>query len=69
MKNRNIIQLVEGEVALKNKTLASFETVKKVTIVPEFTIENGMATPTMKLKKNIIHDNFQKEIDAMYPTD
>lgn len=69
MKNRNIIQLVEGAVALKNKTLASFETVKKITIVPEFTIENGMATPTMKLKKNIIHDKFQKEIDAMYPTD
>ncbi len=69
MKNRNIIQLVEGAVALKNKTLASFETVKKITIVPEFTIENGMATPTMKLKKNIIHDKFQKEIDAMCPTD
>ncbi len=69
MKNRNIIQLVEGAVALKNKTFASFETVKKITIVPEFTIENGMATPTMKLKKNIIHDKFQKEIDAMYPTD
>jgi len=69
MKNRNIIQLVEGAVALKNKTLVSFETVKKITIVPEFTIENGMATPTMKLKKNIIHDKFQKEIDAMYPKD
>ena len=69
MKNRKIIQLVEGAVALKNETLASFETVKKITIVPEFTIENGMATPTMKLKKNIIHDKFQKEIDAMYPTD
>ena len=69
MKNRNIIKLVEGAVAFKNKTLTSFETVKKITIVPEFTIENGMATPTMKLKKNIIHDKFQKEIDAMCPTD
>jgi len=67
--NDNIQKLIENEVAEKNKEFASFETIKKVTIVPEFTIENGMMTPTFKLKKNIALERYQAEISAMYPTD
>ena len=44
----------------------SFETIKKVIIVPEFTIENAMMTPTFKLKKNIILKKYEHEIDTMY---
>ncbi|MBW2607522.1 MAG: long-chain fatty acid--CoA ligase [Deltaproteobacteria bacterium] len=65
--NEKIISLIEEEVAEKNKTLASFETIKKVTIIPEFTIENGLLTPTFKIKKNIAMDRYQDKIDAMYP--
>lgn len=62
----DIVALIEGEIEEKNKQFTSFETIKKVTIVPEFTIENGMITPTMKLKKNIIMDQFKDHIEAMY---
>jgi len=62
-----IIQLIDQEVMARNKGLASFETIKKVTIVPEFTVENGLITPTMKLKKNIISQQYEGKIDAMYP--
>ncbi|SMC75501.1 long-chain acyl-CoA synthetase [Desulfocicer vacuolatum DSM 3385] len=61
-----VIQLIDGEVARKNKELPSFETLKKVTIVPEFTIENKMMTPTFKVKKNVIMDNYQDHIENMY---
>jgi len=37
-----------------------------VTIVPEFTIENAMMTPTFKLKKNIIFKNYENDIETMY---
>lgn len=62
----DIAGLIEAEVAMKNKELASFETVKKVRVVPEFTIENGMLTPTMKLKKKVVLERYAGEIDALY---
>lgn len=64
--NEKITALIEEEVAEKNKTFASFETIKKVTIIPEFTIENGLLTPTLKIKKNVAMDRYQDNIDAMY---
>jgi long-chain acyl-CoA synthetase len=64
--NEKVIQLVENEVMKQNKVLPSFETIKKIRIVPEFTIENGLLTPTMKLKKNIAQERYQGTIDQMY---
>ena len=66
IKNPEIIEMINAEVAGKNKNLASFETIKKVVIVPEFTIENKMMTPTFKLKKNTILRNYKDLIEQMY---
>jgi len=66
IKNENIKKLIEEEIAEKNKEFASFESIKKITIVPEFTIDNGLLTPTMKLKKNVALDIYKNEIEAMY---
>ncbi len=65
-KHPDIIEMINVEVADKNKNLASFETIKKVVIVPEFTIENKMMTPTFKLKKNVIIKNHNDLIENMY---
>jgi len=62
-----IVNLINREVEKKNRELPSFESLKQVTIVPEFTIENAMMTPTFKIKKNIIMDSYKEKIDAMYP--
>jgi len=67
IKNERIIKLMESEVAEKNRSFASYETIKKVTLVPEFTIENGLLTPTLKIKKNIALDQYSQEIEEMYP--
>ena len=61
-----IKKLIETEIAERNKPLAPFETIKKFTIVPEFTIDNEMVTPTLKLKKSVILERFKNTIDAMY---
>lgn len=66
-KNEKIIALIDKEVAKKNKRFASFESVKKVAIVPEFTIDNKMITPTFKLKKKVIQENYADVIQKMYP--
>ncbi len=67
--NKKVVQHVEARVAEKNREFASFETIKKITLVPEFTIENGLLTPTLKVKKNVVLDLHADRIDAMYPED
>jgi long-chain acyl-CoA synthetase len=50
------------------QNLANVQTIKKFVILPEeFSIENGELTPTMKLKRRIIHQKYQTEIESMYP--
>jgi long-chain acyl-CoA synthetase len=67
LRERPEIQsLIESEVAEKNKGFASFETIKKVLVVPEFTIENGMLTPTMKLRKKTIQNQYGEAISVLY---
>jgi long-chain acyl-CoA synthetase len=66
MENGKILSLIKREVDEKNNEFASFETVKKFTIVPEFTIENGLLTPTLKIKKNLAMEKYKNEIEAMY---
>ena len=50
-----------------NKTLAHFETMKRVTVVPdEWTVESGEMTPSMKMKRRVIEKKYAAEIDAFY---
>lgn len=50
-----------------NSELARVETVKKFTILPRpFTIENGELTPTLKIKRKKITEQWSREIEAMY---
>lgn len=36
-------------------------------VIPEqFTVENGMLTPTFKIKRNIVKEKYQAVLDAMY---
>jgi long-chain acyl-CoA synthetase len=66
VESKEVKALIQGEIQEKNRDLASFESIKKVIIVPEFTIDNGLMTPTLKLKKARIKDRYQQEIAAMY---
>ncbi len=67
--NDKVQAMIENEVAKKNKAFARFEKIKKITIVPEFTIENGLLTPTLKLKKNVAIAQYEEAINAMYTDD
>ncbi|RJP86428.1 MAG: long-chain fatty acid--CoA ligase [Desulfobacteraceae bacterium] len=69
LTNDAIIKLIENEVAEKNKNFAKFESIKKIALVPEFTVENSMMTPTFKVKKNVALEAFKDKIESMYPKD
>jgi long-chain acyl-CoA synthetase len=50
-----------------NLSLASFETVKRVRILDEeMTVENGLLTPTFKVKRKEVEKRFSVLIDSMY---
>lgn len=54
-------------VDIVNKKLASYEQIKKFTVIGrEFSIEDGEMTPTLKMKRNVIEKRFQNVIDRMY---
>ncbi len=50
-----------------NKSLSIVEKIKKfILIKEEFTIENGMLTPTLKLKRKKILENYKNELEKLY---
>ena len=50
-----------------NQTLAPFEQIKRLTVVPdEWTIETTELTPSMKLKRRVIEQKYRAEIAALY---
>ncbi len=50
-----------------NAETARVEQIKKFAILPrEFSIAEGELTPTLKVKRNVVTDHFESEIEAMY---
>ena len=50
-----------------NKSLSLIEKVKKFKLIKEeFTIENGMLTPTLKLKRKKILERYKEELEKLY---
>ncbi len=59
----------EIEIYLENlnKTLSLVEKVKKFKLIEEeFTIDNGMLTPTLKLKRKKILDKYKDDLEKLY---
>ena len=58
---------LQGKVDAVNATLARVQTIKKFVILPqELSIEGEELTPTMKLKRRIVHEKYMREIESMY---
>ncbi len=58
---------LEKELENLNKNLTKVEKIKKFfTIKENFTIENGMMTPTLKLKRFKIINKYKKEFESLY---
>jgi long-chain acyl-CoA synthetase len=59
--------LYEGIVDGINQNLARFEKLKRVLLVAdEFSIESGIMTPTLKLKRRVVEERYRKQIDELY---
>lgn len=58
---------IQQQIDVVNKTLARVEQIKKFTILPRpFGIATGELTPTLKIKRKVIAQMYEREIEAMY---
>ncbi len=58
---------IQEEIEKINKKLSKMEEIKKFIVIKEqFTIENGMMTPTLKLKRYKIIKKYQTELENLY---
>jgi len=62
-----VVELIDNEVQEKNKSLASFETLKKVLIAPnEFSVDSGEMTASLKVKRKVVTENYRVRLDELY---
>jgi long-chain acyl-CoA synthetase len=64
--HQDVNDLIRSVVEEKNTELASFETIKDFRLLDEFSIENGLLTPTLKVKRNVAMERFADVITDMY---
>jgi len=58
---------IENYLENLNKSLSLVEKVKKFKLIKdEFTIENGMLTPTLKLKRKKILEKYKEDLEKLY---
>ncbi|MDP4219340.1 MAG: long-chain fatty acid--CoA ligase [Bacteroidota bacterium] len=55
------------ELDVLQKELASFERVRRFALLPEaFTVENGLLTPTLKVKRKEVESRYEELIESLY---
>jgi long-chain acyl-CoA synthetase len=66
-KRSDVRELLLREVIEKSADLASFETIRRIALLPrDLTIEDGELSPTLKVKRRIVEKKFAALIDAAY---
>ena len=62
--NKEKIKLIIENI---NKSLTSIEKIKRFVLInQEFSIDNGMLTPTLKLKRKEIIKNYKQQLENLY---
>jgi long-chain acyl-CoA synthetase len=60
-------ELLQAAIDDTNRDRSRFEQVKRFAILPrDFTMEHGEITPTLKLRRQAVQENFAAEIEALY---
>lgn len=67
LADERLQSLIWKETEKVNSELASYESVKKIAIIPEeFTVDNGLLTPTFKVKRNLVLEKYDHLVENLY---
>lgn len=68
INNKEVIDRIGREIETKNQAFGRWEQVKKFKLLTTpFSIDNGQLTPTLKLKRKVIHAAYADVIEDLYP--
>ena len=67
LQDGDLVGAVQDAVDRANKSVSRAESIRKFKILAaEFSVEGGELTPTLKLKRNVVHDRFADDIENLY---
>jgi long-chain acyl-CoA synthetase len=67
VKEKAVIEFYQQRINALQKDLSPYEQVKKIVLLPdEFTIQTGELTPSLKIKRRVVAEQFKDEIEEMY---
>jgi long-chain acyl-CoA synthetase len=59
--------LYEREIAAYSKEFRGYERIREFALLPEgFSTDNGMLTPTLKVRRRAVADRYHAQLDALY---
>jgi long-chain acyl-CoA synthetase len=62
-----VIEMLEQEALSRLQDLAQFERPKRIAVVAEeLTVDSGLLTPTLKVKRRVVEARFRNIIEALY---
>lgn len=66
-KSKELKERIEKEMENLNQNLGHWEQIKKIAITPEiWSVDNGLLTPTLKLKRKVIKAHFKELYNDLY---
>jgi long-chain acyl-CoA synthetase len=67
LENSKVRELMMGEVEKYSAEFKGFEKIKRITLTAEdFTTQNDMITPSMKVKRRVVWQKYGPQIEALY---
>ena len=66
-KDTAVKELIEKELALRSQNFKGYEKPKAFALIREdFTVENGLLTPSLKVRRNLVLDRYLPALEALY---
>lgn len=62
----DVKKAIDAHIEGVNEKLAKFEQIKYWTLVDPLTIDSGLMTASLKVKRNVVHERYAEDIEEMY---
>ncbi|MCQ2960108.1 MAG: long-chain fatty acid--CoA ligase [Bacteroidales bacterium] len=67
VKNPAVVARIKKEVKKYNEKFADYEQVKRfILVAEEWTPQNGMLSPTLKVKRKVVQEKYAQEIETLF---